>query len=179
MSTPPTLVLFTGPPGTGKSTLASVAAGTLDAPVLGWDWAMAGLTRFEPLQAALRAMDGATYRSVGWSIVWNLATAQLRRGGSVVLDGVARTAEVARTRELAESERARTVIVATSCADPGLHRSRIEGRTRGIPGWHELTWDHVSRAAAGWQPPDGVDLHLDATSALDTNIALLVERIRA
>jgi predicted kinase len=179
MSPTPTLVLFTGPPGTGKSTLAGVAAGVPDAPVLGWDWAMAGLSGFESLQAAMRAMDVGTYRSVGWSILWNLATAQLRRGSSVVLDGVARTAEVARTRELADSEGASAVVVATSCADPELHRSRVEGRTRGTPGWHELTWDHVSRAAAGWDPPPGVDPHLDAASPLDANIARLMERIRA
>ena len=171
----PTLVLVTGPPGTGKSTVADVAAGALDATVLGWDWAMAGLTRFEALQDAMRAMDVTTYRSVGWSILWNLATAQLRRGASAVLDGVARADEIAATRMLAQAEGARTLVVATSCADLELHRSRVVGRTRGIPGWHELTWEHVSRVVAGWQPPVDADLHLDAGDALDANIARLLE----
>jgi predicted kinase len=171
----PTLVLLTGPPATGKSTLADAAGAALDAPVLGWDWAMGGLTGFEPLQAALRGMDRLSYRSVGWSILWNLATAQLRRGASVVLDGVARAPEVARTRELAGAEGATALVVATSCADAGLHRARVEGRQRGIPGWHELTWEHVAEVVAGWEPPDEADLRLDAAQPLEDNVGRLLE----
>jgi hypothetical protein len=29
------------------------------------------------------------------------------------------------------------------CSDEALHRRRIEGRRRGIPGWHDIGWDHV------------------------------------
>jgi len=178
VSTTPTVVLFTGPPGTGESTLAAAAAEVLAAPVLGWDWAMAGLTGFEELQSAMRSMSAPTYRSVGWSLLWNLAVAQLRRGASAVLDGVARAPEVARTRQLAGNEGAACLVVATSCADPERHRARVEGRSRGIPGWHELTWDHVSRVVAGWEPPADADLHLDATAALEDNVARVVERLR-
>lgn len=173
----PTLVLLTGPPATGKSSLADAAAAALAAPVLGWDWAMAGLTRFEALQEAMRGMDQPSYRSIGWSILWNLATAQLRRGSSVVLDGVARAPEMARTRELAAAERASVLVVATACTDPALHRSRVEGRRRGIPGWHELTWDHVARVVSGWEPPANADLHLDAADPLEDNVARLVGRL--
>lgn len=173
----PTLVLFTGPPATGKSTLADAAAAVLGAPVLGWDWAMAGLTGFEPIQAAMRGMDPPSYRSVGWSILWNLATAQLRRGASVVLDGVARAPEIARTRALAGAEGATSLVVATSCADPALHRSRVDGRIRGIPGWHELTWDHVAHVVASWELPADADLHLDAADPLETNTSRLLARL--
>ena len=40
----PTIVLFTASPGTGKTTLAELTAARLDAPVFGWDWAMAAMT---------------------------------------------------------------------------------------------------------------------------------------
>jgi hypothetical protein len=57
----------------------------------------------------------------------------------------------------------------TQCSDPELHRSRIEGRQRGIPGWYELDWDHVARARAEWEALDDVDLVLDAAAPADQN----------
>src|SRR4051812_39228659 len=95
------VVLLTGPPGTGKSTLAAVAAETLGAPVLGWDWAMAGIRGYPELQSVLESSGRERHRAVGWSILWSLTTAQLREGRSVVLDGVAGPTEVAGTRTLA------------------------------------------------------------------------------
>lgn len=169
----PTLVLMTGPPGTGKSTLAAHAADTLGAPVLGWDWAMAGMTSFDTIGTTLRALPHLEHRRVGWSILWNLATAQLRRGCSVVLDGVARDTEVEGTRALAAATEANSFVVATSCSDRVLHRARVEGRTRNIPGWHELDWDHVADLLSRWEQPADIDLHLDAVRPLETNISLL------
>ena len=42
---PPHVVLVTGLPGTGKTTLAERVAPPLGAPVLGWDWARLIATR--------------------------------------------------------------------------------------------------------------------------------------
>ena len=50
------LVLITGLPGSGKSTMAEVAGRQLGAPVLGHDWAMSGLRPFPEVQAALDTM---------------------------------------------------------------------------------------------------------------------------
>jgi predicted kinase len=173
----PTLVLLTGPPGTGKSSLAEAAARSLGGAVLAWDWVMAGMTRFDGIQTALREMDHLTHRSVGWSILWNVATAQLRQGRSAVLDGVARAREVDGTRRTAADAGARCVVAVTSCRDVTVHRDRVEGRLRGIPGWHELDWDHVSGFLARWEPPPG-DLRLDAMDPLAANITALEESLR-
>ncbi len=163
--------MVTGPPGTGKSTLAEWAATVLDAPVLGWDWAMAAMRGFEDLQEALERMSRDEYRRVGWSILWNLATAQLRNGRSVVLDGVAREVEVEGTRAVASATGATALVVVTSCSDTDILRGRVEGRLRGIPGWHEFDWDHVAGVLAGWVAPHRADLYLDAVDPLDVNKA--------
>jgi predicted kinase len=178
MREPPTLLLVTGPPGTGKSTLAERAAELLDAPVLGWDWAMAALTAFDPVQTGLRRLSHIEHRRVGWSILWNLATAQLRLGRSAVLDGVAREVEVAATRHVARAAGARCLVVLTACSDEAVHRSRIDGRTRGIPGWYELDWNHVADVLVRWEPPAGCDLRLDSVSPLESNTARLRELLR-
>jgi predicted kinase len=168
----PTLVLVTGPPGTGKSTLAEAAAAAVGGPVLAWDWAMAGLTGFDDVQKALAGLDRQDYRRVGWSILWNVAVAQLRAGRGAVLDGCARTPEVEKTRRLAAAEGADAVTVLTSCRNRDVHRDRIVGRVRAIPGWYELDWDHVVGFLDHWDPPDA-DLSLDAADPLDGNVATL------
>lgn len=174
------LVLITGLPGSGKSTMAEVAGQALGAPVLGHDWAMSGLRHFPEVQEALDVMGVRGHRGVGWSVLWALARSQLRLGSSVVLDGVARQPEVDGTRRVASEEGAGTVVVMTSCGDAALHRSRVEGRQRAIPNWYELDWDHVERARSAWVSPHDIDLVLGSERTVrdnaDTLRALLAAR---
>ena len=125
---------------------------------------MSGLRPYPELQEALDAMGRRGHRGVGWSLLWALARSQLRLGSSVVLDGVAREPEVEGTSQVALEEGAGCLVVMTSCRDAGVHRSRVEGRQRQIPGWYELDWDHVERARSSWVPPEGLDLVLEAVS---------------
>ncbi len=123
-------------------------------------------------------MDRPAHRSVGWSILWNLAVAQLRQGRSVVLDG-----SPASPRSTARAARPPTAERDASSPSPAaahvaVHRARIEGRVRGIPGWHELDWDHVSGFVARWEPPPG-DLCLDAVDPLADNVGALDVVLRA
>lgn len=156
------LVLVTGLQGSGKSTLADGVGDALGAPVLAWDWLMAGLTPFAPLQDALAGMEPASHRAVGWSLVRQAAHAQVRRGLDVVLDGMARADNIAAFRALGRDVGATTTVVLTTVDDPDVQRARIEGRDRAIPGWYELTWEHVERSRAAWVPPTDVDLVLDS-----------------
>jgi predicted kinase len=175
----PLLVLVTGLPGTGKSTMADVAAAELGAPVFGHDWAMSGLRPYPEIQEALDAMGLKGHRGVGWSILWALARSQLRRGLAVVLDGVARAPEVEGTRALAREEGVPSLVVLTECSDAELHRSRIEGRQRGIPGWYELDWDHVARARGEWEELDDINVVLGETATIAQNAASLRSALSA
>jgi predicted kinase len=172
-----TMVLFTGAPGTGKSTMAEAAATALSASVLAWDWAMAGLTSFDDVQATFGQMDRARYRSVGWSIIWSLTTAQLRGGRSVVLDGVARDGEIDRFRQLADDFDVPSLVIWTHCSDRDVHRARVEHRVRDIPGWHELEWTHVESVRSTLGEPDDVDLRIDAVAPLAENETLLLRAL--
>ena len=175
----PSLVLVTGLPGTGKSTVAGAVARWVNAAVLAHDWAMSGLRPFEEIQAALNDMGRSGHRTVGWSILNALARAQLRAGRSVVLDGVARAPEIAGCEAVARSEAAPLIVIETHCSDLELHRSRIEGRQRLIPDWYELDWSHVERSIATWEQPRHVDLRLDAVNTQAENEALLDNLLRA
>ena len=168
-SVKPILVLVTGLQGTGKSTTADQAAEILGASVLTHDWAMSGLRPHEAVQRALDSMTPPGHQPVGWSILCALARAQLRRGSSVILDGVAREPNIGLCRQVADDEGARFLVVLTECVDPEVHKLRIEARERSIPDWYEIDWDQVQRSRARWQRPEQVDLTLQATQSPEAN----------
>jgi predicted kinase len=166
---PTHLVVVTGLQGTGKSTIADAGAVLLGAPVLSHDWAMSALRPYPPVEDALDHLGPFGRRDVGWSILCSLARSQLRRGISVVLDGMAGAPDIDRCRQVASEEGAGFVVILTECADTTIHRSRIEGRQRDIPNWYELGRDHVQRSRARWQPPGDADLTLSAMDSLESN----------
>jgi predicted kinase len=168
-----TLLLVTGLPGSGKTRIAEALADDLHATVVGHDWVMAALREQTEVWKAMQTMDRVAFRTVGWSIMWNVAAAQLRAGRSVILDGVARQPEVDKSRDVAKACNASFFMVLCTIDDSALHRQRIAERERGIPGWPELTWEEVQRSRDGWQSPEGADLVLSAHVAFDANLEAL------
>jgi hypothetical protein len=75
-----------------------------------------------------------------------------------------------RWKELADQYEARLLLVECVCSDEGEHRRRLEGRSRGIPGWHEVGWGHVERMRAEYPPLTVPHLTLDAMDPLDVNL---------
>lgn len=171
------IVLVTGLQGTGKSTVAEGVARRLGAPSIAWDWTMAALTPFDAVQATLRGLDAVTYRSLGWALMFQCARQQLRMGLPVVLDGLAREGEIRRVRDLSGECGVDSLVVLTRCDDEEIQRGRIEQRSRGIPGWHELRWEDVARTRRAWVEPADVDLVLDSTRPVDELVAEVVARI--
>ncbi len=167
----PQLVLFTGPPGTGKSTLADEIARDLGAPNVGFDWLMAGLTPFASIHNALEAMEVEEYRNVGYSLMTQVVEKQLRNEQSVVLDCVARGGIHDRWNALARQYDAGFKVIECTCSDLAVHESRVVGRTRDIPGWYELRWESVLKTRASYQPLPCEKLVLDAVDPLAGNLA--------
>ena len=82
-------------------------------------------------------------------------------------DPVVRTQAV----DVATSRSLPARLVECTCSDLAVHRSRIEGRVRGIPGWDELTWADVERTRARCAPWTEDRLVLDAVTPFDDNLA--------
>lgn len=157
----PTTVLLTGIPGCGKSTLADALAQRLRAPVFSMDWQLGALVPFGLLRP-----DNTT--AVAEVQLVAAAARQLQLGLSVVIDATGHTREARdRWRTLTESLGGTLVGVECVCTDDQVLRERVEGRSRGIPGWPgTVSWKHVLRMRGLWEP--WTEPHLVIDSATDS-----------
>jgi hypothetical protein len=61
-------------------------------------------------------------------------------------------------------------VIEVRCSDETAPRARLALRSRGILGWHELTWDEVERVRGHFVPWDEPRLVIDAMDAADDNL---------
>jgi predicted kinase len=169
------LIVFSGLPGTGKSSIAEAVARELGIPVFAKDWLEATLIRCELKPAE----NGPPLGSAGYQLLTTLAERQLQLGQSVILDSVASTLSIrAEWRALAKSYQAAWWVIECICSDEAAHRDRLGERQRGIPGWHELDWSEVERVKAYYAPWNEERLILDAVEPLAKNIAAALQYVR-
>lgn len=125
-----------------KSTLAEHVARAVSAPAFARDWLMGAL---KLAHVALAKLDRSDYLAAWFGLLRTLVTRQLMLGQSAVVDDIVSDSNYALWRETADRFSARLLLIECICSDEDVHRARPEGRVRGIPGWHEVGWDHVHR----------------------------------
>jgi predicted kinase len=169
------VIVFSGPPGTGKSTLADTIGRDISAPVVSWDWLVAGLTPFAEIQRVFETMERDTYRDVGYSLMAQMVEKQLRNEQPVILDCVVRARALDRWSEIASAHDAPLHVIECLCSDIEVHKSRVVGRIRAIPGWNELDWKLVKVSRTGYEPLEVEKVVVDAVDSIEHNLA----RVRA
>ena len=129
------LIIFSGLPGTGKSTLAERLGKDLSIPVFAKDWLEATL-----LRNGLKPSDeNRSLGFAGYEVLTILAERQLMLSQSVILDSVAGSLTIRDTwHQLAIKFGADWRVIECICSDEALHLARLKERKRNIPGWHEL-----------------------------------------
>ncbi len=162
------LIVFSGLPGTGKSSLAETIGREMGIPVFAKDWLMGVV---EPFDVQLAPIANA---QLGYGLLTMLARRQLMLVQSAILDSVLGLVEGRREwQALADEYGAAFYAIETICSDVELHRSRLEGRTRGIPGWNEISWADVERTRGYFEAWDGERLIVDAVEPLERNLAMV------
>jgi AAA domain len=168
---PPKVVVFTGLPGTGKSTLAELVAKTINAPAFAGDWLMGALSPY----GVLDDLDRASFLSLYHGLLGTLVTRQVMLGQSAIVDCLVNDSVAAQWQADIAGCAARLYLVECVCSDAALHRGRIVGRRRGIPGWHEVGWDHVERMRVEF-PALGIEhLTVDAVDPLKDNMRKVLD----
>lgn len=162
------LIVFSGLPGAGKSSLAEALGRAQGVPVYAKDWLEATLLGSG---MAVTPESQALLGRTGYDLLSMLAKRQLSLGQSVILDSVAGTSTIRGAwRELADQYAATWRVIYVRCSDERVHRERLALRSRGIPGWRELTWDEVERVRSYFAPWTGSYLSVDSINSQADNL---------
>jgi predicted kinase len=132
----PILYIFSGLPGSGKSTLSQLVARHLNAFYL----------RIDTLEQALRDLCAFDVQSEGYRLAYRIASDNLRLGLSVVADSC-NPIELTRRewQQVAREAQADYRNIEVICSDTNVHRLRVESRSTDLLGLRLPTWSEVEK----------------------------------
>lgn len=138
------LIIFSGLPGSGKSTIARVLAGQLSAVYL----------RIDTIEQTIREVEKEDKEMgpVGYFVAYALARENLKIGLTVITDSVNPLSLTRNAyRDIALSVGSPFLEVEVICSDQVEHRSRVESRNTDIRGLDLPSWNAViSRDYEQW-----------------------------
>lgn len=163
------LIVFSGLPGTGKTTLAREVARQADAVYL----------RIDVIEQALRGSGvlAGDVGASGYGVANALALSNLRLGHKVVADCVNPVKESrAAWQAVATAAGVELLDIQVVCSDRQEHRRRVESRAGDIPGLVPPSWQSVT--AHEYEVWDEVPLTVDTASVtVDQAVALILTHI--
>lgn len=170
-----TLVIFSGLPGTGKTTLAISAARELKIPLLRIDDVVASIP-----EHMRRHADPFWEEMIG--ILMNLVEAQLKLGisVSVIVDSVFMGSDRLQALEIAKKHNAAFRPIHTFVSDETIWEQRVRQRILDFPEDEPATWERIQiqrRDFLPWKPNSA--LFVDAIRPIDENHKKVMEFIMA
>lgn len=167
------LVIVSGIPGTGKSTIADAASRHTGIPAFSADWLLGALTPFGGYDIPDRQMVGA-------ELLTTLAYRQLSLGQSAILDFPAEQVWVRdRWRSLAVHMHSAFKVVVCMCSDVNVQIRRLAERRRDIAGWHDggnlaSIRDRVAKFPSWPDPALTLDAMVDRESNIKTALDFIM-----
>lgn len=168
--TGPHLIVLSGLPGSGKSTIAELLAKRLRLPYFSVD----------PIESAIVSAGIARSFETGlaaYLVAATLAEEQLKLGNSVIVDAVNAEEEGKDVWRALAKRHGVALIVLLVSLEGSLHKQRLESRVRNLHGFSEVTWDTVEarrKAFTAWKEPV---LELDASRDVEMSVEIAVRYI--
>lgn len=159
------LILFSGLPGTGKSTLAWRLAGELKMPLLCIDRVLGDV----PEDADVAFWDSKV------AILLDLMRVQLELGLSVVVDSVFMNLDRYHAREIARRNKALFLPVYVYMSNDEVWKERVRKRYNVLNDPAVATWERIQRQRQhfrDWEP--GTALFIDSVHPLDRNYEIVL-----
>jgi predicted kinase len=164
----PRLVMMSGLPGSGKSTLSKILAARTGAALL----------RIDVFEQDLRHQHGADFDvgTRGYQQGYHLAARHLREGRNVIADAV-NAVEAARHgwRDVAAAADADIVEIEILCSDTEEVRTRLQTRDTGIQGLAPVRLSAVS--SRRWEPNSNRHVAIDTAGKSVTSCVDALEQI--
>jgi predicted kinase len=160
-----TLVIFSGLPGTGKSTLAQKLARELGWPLLCIDDVVGDV----PQNAGIAFWDSKV------AILLRLTEVQLELGLSVVVDSVFMNMDRQHAQELAHKYEARFRPIYIFLSDDKVWKGRVTARYDEVNSKDIATWDRIQHQRERFRPWEpGTALFVDSLDPADRNYQALL-----
>ena len=137
-----TLVIFSGLPGTGKSTLASQLAHELRWPLL----------RIDDVVGEVPEIAGVEFWDSKVVILLDVTEVQLELGLSVIVDSVFMNTDRHHAQELAREHHARFRPIYTHISDEKVWEQRVTERHQKLDFPDVATWEQVQRQRGHFRP---------------------------
>lgn len=163
---PSTLVIFSGLPGTGKSTLAGRLARKLHWPILKIDDVIGDV----PKDAGISFWDAKV------EILLDLVNTQLELGLDVIVDSVFMNMDRHHAQELARKHQARFLPIYVFMSDDKLWQPRVTKRYNELDHKDVATWERIQHQRehfAEWEPQTA--LFVDSVNSLEQNFETVFE----